>query len=342
MVYLSEFSIMNSLGIIHKTQSKRERSSVFLCLNIAMGFFQNILNKFSSKNTSQTNNVAEKEADEIITIDFVDDLEANLIRSDLGVKLACDFCDQLKNRLQKNEIKKSELPKFLKSFLLAAFAKIKNQDELFKLNLDKNNLNILLIVGVNGVGKTTSIGKIAGWLKTNGHRVLVAAGDTFRAAAEEQVDFWAKKAGVELLRLEEGAKSSTVVFKALEKAKNEGFDVLIIDTAGRLQNKQNLMDELAKLKQVIQKNSPANTKQETMLVLDATTGSNALLQAEKFNEVVSLDSIILTKFDGSAKGGMVFALAYEFGLPVKFLGLGEKIEDIKEFDAEEFTKKFFG
>ena len=307
-----------------------------------MGFFSDILNKITGKTKVGANLDEKQDLSSFITEDTIAELEADLIRADLGVKLACDFCDQLKNRLQKNEIKKSELHLLLKDFLLSAFAKIKNQDELFRLKLDKNALNIILILGVNGVGKTTSIGKLAHRLKLEGYRVLIGAGDTFRAAAEEQIDLWAKKAGVELLRLEEGAKSSTVVFKALEKAKNEGFNVLIIDTAGRLQNKQNLMDELSKLKQVIQKNSPENSKLETMLVLDAGTGSNAISQAEKFNEVASLDSIILTKFDGSAKGGMVFALAYEFGLPVKFLGVGEKIDDIKEFDVDEFIKKFFG
>jgi fused signal recognition particle receptor len=308
-----------------------------------MGFFSNILNKITSK-TKVGANLAEKQDlnnDSFISEDMVAELEADLIRSDLGVKLACDFCEMISRQLKTNPIKESELPKLLQDFLLKAFVKIKNQKELFKLNLTKTGLNIILVVGVNGVGKTTSIGKLAYKLKQDGHRVLIAAGDTFRAAAEEQIDLWAKKAGAGLLRLEEGAKSSTVVFKALEKAKNEGFDVLIIDTAGRVQNKQNLMDELTKLKQVITKNTSTEDQLETMLVLDASTGSNAVLQAEKFNEATSLNSIILTKFDGSAKGGMVFALAYEFGLPVKFIGVGEKLEDLKEFDLEEFTGKYF-
>jgi len=308
-----------------------------------MGFFSNILNKITSK-TKVGANLAEKQDlnnDSFISEDMVAELEADLIRSDLGVKLACDFCEMITRQLKTGPLKKSDLPKLLEEFLLKAFLKIKNQEELFKLNLTKTGLNIILVVGVNGVGKTTSIGKLAYKLKQDGHRVLIAAGDTFRAAAEEQIDLWAKKAGAGLLRLEEGAKSSTVVFKALEKAKNEGFDVLIIDTAGRVQTKQNLMDELTKLKQVITKNTSTEDQLETMLVLDASTGSNAVLQAEKFNEATSLNSIILTKFDGSAKGGMVFALAYEFGLPVKFIGVGEKLEDLKEFNLEEFTGKYF-
>jgi len=308
-----------------------------------MGFFSDILNKITGK-TKVGANLAEAHDlnnDSFISEDMVAELEADLIRSDLGVKLACDFCEMITRQLKTGPIKESELPKLLQEFLLKAFVKIKNQEELFKLRLTDSGLNIILVVGVNGVGKTTSIGKLAYKLKQDGRRVLIAAGDTFRAAAEEQIDLWAKKAGAGLLRLEEGAKSSTVVFKALEKAKNEGFDVLIIDTAGRVQTKQNLMDELTKLKQVITKNTSAEDQLETMLVLDASTGSNAVLQAEKFNEATSLNSIILTKFDGSAKGGMVFALAYEFGLPVKFIGVGEKLEDLKEFNLDEFTKKYF-
>lgn len=308
-----------------------------------MGFFFGILNKITGK-TKVGANLAEKQdlsSNNFITEDMVAELEADLIRSDLGVKLACDFCETLTRQLKSAPIKESELPKLLQDFLLKAFVKIKNQEELFKLRLTDSGLNIILVVGVNGVGKTTSIGKLAYKLKQDGHRVLIAAGDTFRAAAEEQIDLWAKKAGAGLLRLEEGAKSSTVVFKALEKAKNEGFDILIIDTAGRVQTKQNLMDELTKLKQVITKNTSTEDQLETMLVLDASTGSNAVLQAEKFNEATSLNSIILTKFDGSAKGGMVFALAYEFGLPVKFIGVGERLEDLKEFNLEEFTSKYF-
>jgi fused signal recognition particle receptor len=308
-----------------------------------MGFFSDILNKITGK-TKVGANLAEKQDlnnDSFISEDMVAELEADLIRSDLGVKLACDFCEMNTRQLKTCPIKKSELPKLLQEFLLKAFVKIKNQEELFRLQMTDSGLNIILVVGVNGVGKTTSIGKLAYKLKQDGRRVLIAAGDTFRAAAEEQIDLWAKKAGAGLLRLEEGAKSSTVVFKALEKAKNEGFDVLIIDTAGRVQTKQNLMGELTKLKQVITKNTSTEDQLETMLVLDASTGSNAVLQAEKFNEATSLNSIILTKFDGSAKGGMVFALAYEFGLPVKFIGVGEKLEDLKEFNLDEFTKKYF-
>jgi len=306
-----------------------------------MGFFSSILNKITGKTKVGANLAELRDLSSFITEDTIAELEADLIRSDLGVKLACDFCEMISRQLKTAPIKESELPTLLQEFLLKAFVKIKNQEGLFKLKLTDSGLNIILVVGVNGVGKTTSIGKLAFKLKQDGHRVLIAAGDTFRAAAEEQIDLWAKKAGAGLLRLEDGAKSSTVVFKALEKAKNEGFDVLIIDTAGRVQTKQNLMDELTKLKQVITKNTSAEDQLETMLVLDASTGSNAVLQAEKFNEATSLNSIILTKFDGSAKGGMVFALAYEFGLPVKFIGVGEKLENLKEFDLNEFTKKYF-
>lgn len=291
-----------------------------------MSFFSNIINKIKSNLSPSAN---------LIDDTYLEQLEAELIRSDLGVKLALDFSDSLR----KNPCGDQQVQERLKEFLLKAFGKY--DSDLFKLKASKNQLNILLVVGVNGVGKTTSIGKLAHHFKKQGYKTLIAAGDTFRAAAEEQLNHWAKRAQVDIIQLEDGAKSSAVVYKAIEKAQAENYNMLIIDTAGRLQNKANLMEELTKLKQVINKNKDSNSLVETMLVLDSTTGSNALSQAEKFKEATELNSIILSKFDGSARAGVVFSIAYNFKLPVKFVGTGEGIEDIEEFDLNQFITKYF-
>jgi len=313
-----------------------------------MAFFSNIFNKFKEtfnqeKPQSKTDSgVLAPEADPIVDEAYLENFEEELIRSDLGVKLAIDFSQIAKEKAKKANFTESQLKNLFKDFLLNAFKKLPNQDKIFSLPISSNTITVLLIVGVNGAGKTTSIGKLAHHFKKQGQKVLIAAGDTFRAAAEEQLNIWSQRAQVDLVQLEPGAKSSTVVFKAIEQAKEQGHNIVIIDTAGRLQSKQNLMDELTKLKQVIEKNLDGHDYHlETMLVLDASTGSNALSQAEKFNEATKLDSLILTKFDGSAKAGMVFALAYNFKLPVKFIGVGEKIEDIKEFDFDDFIAKYF-
>lgn len=281
------------------------------------------------------------EENKIIDANFLDDFEEQLIRSDLGPSLALDFSESMRERLEKGKLSYSELQQSLKEFLLKPFSELeaKNQN-VFKLDLKPNTLNVILVVGVNGVGKTTSVGKLAYRLKKQGEKVLIAAGDTFRAAAEEQLNIWSKRSGVDILQLEEGSKSSAVVYKAIEKAKAEDYTVLIIDTAGRLQNKQNLMDELKKLKEVIEKNAPS-PEFETMLVLDASTGQNAIAQAEKFMEVSDVNSLILTKFDGTAKAGVVFSLAYNFKLPVKFIGVGEGMEDLRKFELNEFLVKYF-
>jgi fused signal recognition particle receptor len=291
-----------------------------------VSFFSNIVNKIKTKLSSSAR---------LIDDAYLEELEAQLIRCDLGVKLAFDFADSLR----KNPCGEQQVQERLKEFLLNAFGK--HDSDLFKLKASKNQLNILLVVGVNGVGKTTSIGKLAHRFKKQGYKTLIAAGDTFRAAAEEQLNHWAQRAQVDILQLEEGAKASAVVYKAIEKAQTENYNMLIIDTAGRLQNKANLMEELTKLKQVIDKNTDPNTLVETMLVLDSTTGSNAVLQAENFMEATELNSIILTKFDGSARAGVVFSIAYNFKLAVKFIGTGERLEDIEEFDLNQFISKYF-
>lgn len=271
----------------------------------------------------------EEEFDEFI----LDDMEELLIKADLGVNTASSIVDKLRKQ---NNMKPSQVKEYLQnefsSILQSAGANI--------LNYKDNELNIYFIVGVNGAGKTTLIGKLANRFKLQGKKVLVAAGDTFRAAAEEQLDIWSKRAGADIIR-NDGADPASVVFDAIKKAKNENYDVILVDTAGRLQNKHNLMQELSKIKNVIDKNAP-DALRESILVLDANTGQNGLSQAKVFTECVNLTSVALTKLDGSAKGGIIIAIAKEMKLPVKLIGVGEKMEDLKNFDAGEFVKALFG
>ena len=271
----------------------------------------------------------EEEFDEFI----LDDMEELLIKADLGVNTASSIVDKLRKQ---NNLKPSQVKEYLQnefsSILQSAGANI--------LNYKDNELNIYFIVGVNGAGKTTLIGKLANRFKLQGKKVLVAAGDTFRAAAEEQLDIWSKRAGADIVR-NDGADPASVVFDAIKKAKNENYDVILVDTAGRLQNKHNLMQELSKIKNVIDKNAP-DALRESILVLDANTGQNGLSQAKVFTECVNLTSVALTKLDGSAKGGIIIAIAKEMKLPVKLIGVGEKMEDLKNFDAGEFVKALFG
>ena len=230
-------------------------------------------------------------------------------------------------------------PSQVREYLQNEFSQILNSAGSNILNFKENELNIYFIVGVNGAGKTTLIGKLANRFKIQGKKVLVAAADTFRAAAEEQLDIWSKRAGADIVR-NDGADPASVVFDAIKKAKNENYDVVLVDTAGRLQNKFNLMQELTKIKTVIDKNAP-DALRESILVLDANTGQNGLSQAKVFTECVNLTCVALTKLDGSAKGGIIIAIAKEMGLPVKLIGVGEKMEDLKNFDASEFVKALF-
>ena len=270
----------------------------------------------------------EEEFDEFI----LDDMEELLIKADLGVNTAADIVDNLR---KKNTMKPSQVREYLQN----EFSQILNSAGSNILNFKENELNIYFIVGVNGAGKTTLIGKLANRFKIQGKKVLVAAADTFRAAAEEQLDIWSKRAGADIVR-NDGADPASVVFDAIKKAKNENYDVVLVDTAGRLQNKFNLMQELTKIKTVIDKNAP-DALRESILVLDANTGQNGLSQAKVFTECVNLTCVALTKLDGSAKGGIIIAIAKEMGLPVKLIGVGEKMEDLKNFDASEFVKALF-
>ena len=262
----------------------------------------------------------------------LDDMEDLLIRADLGVNYASELVDKLRNQ---TKIKPSEV----KNYLETEFMKTLSETGSTKLNYKDNELNIYFISGVNGVGKTTLIGKLAYRFKLEGKKVLIAAGDTFRAAAEEQLDIWSKRAGADIVRRDK-ADPASVVYEAIQKAKTENYNVILVDTAGRLQNKFNLMEELSKIKIVIDKNASESLR-ECVLVLDANTGQNGLQQAKVFQETINLTSVALTKLDGSAKGAIVLAIAKDLKLPIKLIGVGEKMEDLRDFNSEDFIKALF-
>lgn len=296
-------------------------------------FFDKLKNTVSKTAQALVGNVADAVSEEEEFSDFVlDDMEDMLISADLGVDYASELVDKLRNQ---NKIKPSEVKEYLRKEFLSTLEKTGSSE----LNFKENELNIYFITGVNGAGKTTLIGKLAYKFKNEGKRVLIAAGDTFRAAAEEQVDIWSKRSGADIVRRDK-ADPASVVYEAIQKAKNEHYDVILIDTAGRLQNKFNLMEELAKIKGVIDKNAPELLR-ESILVLDANTGQNGLQQAKVFKECVNLSCVSLTKLDGSAKGAIILAIAKELGLPVKLVGVGEQMEDLKDFNSQEFISALF-
>lgn len=295
--------------------------------------FESLKKTIEKTSESLVGNIVQKVEQEEEFDEFVlDDMEELLIKADLGVNTSAEIVD----KLRKNNTMK---PSQVRDYLQDEFSKILNEAGTNTLNFQDNALNIYFIVGVNGAGKTTLIGKLANRFKLQGQKVLVAAGDTFRAAAEEQLDIWSKRAGADIVR-NDGADPASVVYDAIQKAKNENYDVILVDTAGRLQNKFNLMQELSKIKSVIDKNAPESLR-ESILVLDANTGQNGLSQAKVFTECVNLTSVALTKLDGSAKGGIIIAIAKEMNLPVKLIGVGEKMEDLKDFNASEFVKALF-
>ena len=294
--------------------------------------FDNLKNAVSKTAKTLVGNVVDTVQDEKEFSDFVlEDMEDLLISADLGVNYASELVDNLRNQ---TKIRPSEVKSYLKTSFLDTLTKAGDT----KLNIT-DGLNILFITGVNGVGKTTLIGKLAYQFKQGGKKVLVAAADTFRAAAEEQLDIWSKRAGADIVRKDKGDPAA-VVYEAIEKAKNENYDILLVDTAGRLQNKFNLMEELSKIKSVIDKKAPEALR-ECILVLDANTGQNGLQQAKVFTEAVNLTSVALTKLDGSAKGAIVLAIAKDLKLPVKLIGVGEKMEDLKEFVPNDFINALF-
>ncbi len=301
------------------------------------GFFSNSienLKKTVAKTTQAlVGNVVDTVSEEEEFSDFVlEDMEDLLISADLGVNYAAELVDKLRNQ---TKIK----PSVVKNYLKEEFSKTLNSAGSNQLSYKDNELNIYFITGVNGAGKTTLIGKLAYKFKQEGKKVLVAAADTFRAAAEEQLDIWSKRAGAEIVRHDK-ADPASVVYEAIQKAKSENIDVILVDTAGRLQNKFNLMEELSKIKAVIDKQAPQALR-ECILVLDANTGQNGLQQAKLFKESVNLTSVALTKLDGSAKGAIIIAIAKELSLPVKLIGVGEQMTDLKEFNSNDFIEALF-
>ena len=266
--------------------------------------------------------------------ELFEELEEALISADIGVYTTEAILDELRETVKENNIKESEA---VKEELFKILRNMIGEHEPLNLTTKPS---VILVIGVNGVGKTTSIGKISAELKSQGKKVVVAAADTFRAAAAEQLSVWCDRAGVDIVKQAAGADPASVVFDAIGAVKSRGADVLIIDTAGRLHNKKNLMDELAKIDRVITRELPDSAK-ETLLVLDATTGQNAVLQAKEFKEASKITGLVLTKLDGTAKGGIVLSIRQELGIPVKFIGIGEKIDDMKPFSADEFAGALF-
>lgn len=290
--------------------------------------FENLKNAL--KNTTQTfteNVISSVEQEEEFSEFVLEDMEDTLISSDLGVSYSAELIDKLRNQ---NKIKPSQV----KEFLHNEFLQTLNEAGSTELNYQENALNIYFITGVNGAGKTTLIGKLAYKFKQEGKKVLIAAGDTFRAAAEEQLDIWSKRAGADIVRKDK-IDPAAVVYETIQKAKSENYDIILIDTAGRLQNKFNLMEELSKIKAVIDKNAPEALR-ESILVIDANTGQNGLQQAKVFKESTNITCVALTKLDGSAKGAIVLAIAKTMQLPVKLIGVGEKMEDLRSFNPEDF------
>lgn len=267
--------------------------------------------------------------------DFYEELEEILIMADLGINTTTAIIENLQEKVKEQKIKE---PSQCKQLLIDSIKEQMSVDETaYEF---ENQKSIILLIGVNGVGKTTSVGKLAGQLKDSGKKVMVAAADTFRAAAIEQLTEWAHRANVDIISQQEGSDPAAVIYDAVTAAKARNTDVLLCDTAGRLHNKKNLMEELRKISRVIDREYPEAHK-ETLVVLDGTTGQNALAQAKQFSEVADINGIILTKLDGTAKGGIAIAIQSELGIPVKYIGIGEKMDDLQKFNADEFVNALF-
>lgn len=298
-----------------------------------MGFFEKLKNGLNKTKTSfdeKMNGIFSnfRKVDE----ELLEKLEEALIMSDVGANTSVAIINNLRERVKKDNLKDAEeVKQALREEIQSIFDKTDK-----KLNLETKP-SVILVVGVNGVGKTTSIGKIANRLRKDGKKVVVAAADTFRAAAVEQLEIWANRAGCEIVKREEGVDPASVVYDAIKITKEKNADVLICDTAGRLHNKKYLMDELVKIKKVIDKELP-DAFEEVLMVLDATTGQNAIMQVQAFKETVDITGIILTKLDGTAKGGAVIGIVNENQVPVKFIGVGEQIDDMEIFNSEDFVK----
>lgn len=300
-----------------------------------MGFFEKLkagLKKTKNALLGQIDNVLRSFVK--IDEDLFEELEELLIAADVGVGTTTEILDELRERVKDGRLAK---PDEVRGQLVEILRELVGTGE--PLHIEKSPA-VILVIGVNGVGKTTSIGKIAASLKDDGKKVIVAAADTFRAAAAEQLCVWCDRAGVQLVRQDAGADPASVVYDAIQAAKSRHSDVLLVDTAGRLHNKKNLMDELAKINRVIMRELP-DSDRETLLVLDATTGQNAIMQAKEFREAAAITGLVLTKLDGTAKGGSILSIRRELGIPLKFIGVGEKIDDMRPFDPEEFISALF-
>ncbi|KNY25774.1 signal recognition particle-docking protein FtsY [Pseudobacteroides cellulosolvens] len=301
-----------------------------------MGFFDRLKEGLTKTRKSITEKI-----DQVLVAfgkvddELFDELEEILVTSDIGVDTSLKVIEDLKKKVRENRVTDAMKVKDLLKESLAELLAEENSE----LNLESKP-SVILVVGVNGVGKTTSIGKIANLLKQQGKKVILAAGDTFRAAAIDQLDIWANRVGVDIIRQAENSDPAAVIFDAIQAAKSRKADVLICDTAGRLHTKKNLMDELKKIYKVIDRELPGISR-ETLLVLDATTGQNAVSQAKTFNEISDITGIVLTKLDGTAKGGIIIAIKSELDIPVKLIGVGEKMDDLQKFDAREFVEALF-
>lgn len=302
--------------------------------------FNGFLDKLKSGLTKTKDNLTGRIMDVLsgtvsIDDDLYEELEEILITADIGVDTTLYIIEKLKEKIREKKIKDPSLVKdCLKEVIIDILGSEKGSIE------PKSTPEIILVIGVNGVGKTTSIGKISSKLKANGYKVLMAAADTFRAAAIDQLEVWSSRAGVDIVKHQEGSDPAAVIFDAVQASKARGTDVLICDTAGRLHNKKNLMDELGKMNRVIDREYK-DAARETLLVLDATTGQNAVQQAKQFMEVCNIDGIILTKLDGTAKGGIVISIKHSLNIPVKLIGVGESIDDLQEFNPSDFVEALF-
>lgn len=300
--------------------------------------FGKLFDKLKTGLTKTRDNLTDKINEALnlaVTIDddMYEELEEALIMSDIGMDTTVEIIDRLKAKIRKEKINDVEMVKpALKEVIAEMMLEGDSEEEE-----EYNEKKVMLIIGVNGVGKTTSIGKIAARNKNNGKKVLLAAADTFRAAAIDQLDIWSQRANVDIVKHQEGSDPAAVVFDAVQAAKARDVDLLICDTAGRLHNKKNLMDELAKINRIIDREL-GDRKKETLLVLDGTTGQNAVIQAKQFMEACPIDGIILTKLDGTAKGGVVISIKNTLNIPVKYIGVGEGVEDLQKFNAKEFAE----
>lgn len=320
-----------------------------------MSFFKKLKEKMSQQTSTVTekfkeglsktrNNFSEKVNDLVsryrkVDEDFFEELEEILIGADVGFETVMELIDELKNEVKRKNIQDpKEVQDVISEKLVAIYQN--GEEESSTINMQADGLTVILFVGVNGVGKTTTIGKLAHKFKEEGKKVLLAAGDTFRAGAIEQLEVWGDRVGVDVIKHTEGSDPAAVMFDAVQAAKSRQADILLCDTAGRLQNKVNLMKELEKVKRVIEREVPG-APHEVLLVLDATTGQNALVQAKTFKETTNVSGIVLTKLDGTAKGGIVLAIRNELHIPVKFVGLGEKMDDLQSFDPERYVYGLF-